>query len=193
MNIISMSGSLRENVGKKDAGLLRKQGKVPCVLYGGEKQLHFSVEEKAFKKLVYTPEVNFVKLNINGEEFDAILQDIQFHKVTEHIMHADFLQLNPEKEIVMSLPVRITGTSKGVLKGGKLIKKYNRLKVKALPANMPSQVLIDITPLDINDSVRVSDIQLNNVRMLDNPGSVVVGVRSTRAVAESAEGEQASE
>jgi len=183
-----MSGSLRENVGKKDAKALRKQGKVPCVLYGGESQIHFGMDASEFKNLIFTPEIAFVELDIDGNSYKAILQDIQYHAVTGNIMHADFLTLFDDKEIIMGVPVKTTGNSAGVIKGGVLMIKMRRIKVKALPSNMPETITVDITNLEIGDSTKVGDIDSNNLTFLDSPNAVVVTVRVTRAaVAEAAE------
>jgi len=189
MKTISMSGSLRENVGKKDAKKLRKQGKVPCVLYGGEKQIHFSVESSQFRDLVFTPEIAFVDLDIDGTKYRAILQDINYHPVTGNIMHADFLELHDEKPIVMGVPVKTTGNSAGVIKGGVLMIKLRRLKVKALPANMPENIVLDITNLEIGDSIKVGQIETKNYTLLDSPNAVAVAVMVTRAAAAAAAAE----
>lgn len=181
MKTISMSGSLRENVGKKDAKALRKQGKVPCVLYGGESQIHFGMDATEFKDLIFSPESAFVELNIDGSTYSAILQDIQYHVVSGNIMHADFLILSEDKEIIMGVPVKTTGDSAGVLKGGVLMIKMRRIKVKSLPANMPETITVDITNLEIGDSFKVGQIDSQNLTLLDSPNAVVVAVRVTRA------------
>lgn len=181
MKTISMSGSLRENVGKKDAKALRKQGKVPCVLYGGESQIHFGMDATEFKDLIFNPESAFVELNIDGSTYSAILQDIQYHVVSGNIMHADFLILSEDKEIIMGVPVKTTGDSAGVLKGGVLMIKMRRIKVKSLPANMPETITVDITNLEIGDSFKVGQIDSQNLTLLDSPNAVVVAVRVTRA------------
>ena len=163
MRVVSMSGSLRENVGKKDAKALRRDAKVPCVMYGKGEQMLFSVDQTAFQRVLFNPEPCFVKITING---------------TDHI-----------KPVVMSIPVHTTGTSKGVMKGGKLAYKQKRLNVKALPANMPSEVLLDITNLDVNQRIRVQDIACENYAILNPKSAEVVNVLSTRASATSGEGE----
>lgn len=184
MKKVSMSGSLRGNVGKKDAKALRRQGKVPCVLYGGKEQIHFSLETKSFKPLLDTPDAAFSLLQIDGKEYEAVLQDIQFHPVSDNIYHADFLELMPGKEIIMSVPTSFSGTSEGVLKGGKLIKKLRRLKVRAYPQHMIGVIDIDITNIDLGDSVAVKEIKLENITILDNPNSLIAMVKSTRGVVE---------
>ncbi|OIP02217.1 MAG: 50S ribosomal protein L25/general stress protein Ctc [Bacteroidetes bacterium CG2_30_33_31] len=186
MKTVSMSGSLRENVGKKDAKALRKQGKVPCVLYGGDQQYHFGMDSTEFRYLIFTPEIAFVELNISGTKYKAVLQDIQYHVVTGNIMHADFLLLQENKEIIMGVPVKTKGVSVGVTKGGILIIKMHKVKIKAIPASMPEFIEIDATKLDIGDSVKIKDIEAKNNILLDSPNAVVVTVRVTRAVAAAA-------
>jgi len=186
MKTVSISGSLRENVGTKDAKKQRKEGKVPCVLYGGTEQLHFVTEEVSFKKLVYSPDAYTVKLDINSKNYNAILQDIQFHPVGDNILHVDFLEIFDDKPVTIHVPVRITGTAPGILKGGKLLEKLRKLKIKALPANLPDFITVDISNLEIGQSVRVSDVSLDKITLLDSPNSVIVGVRVTRVVVEEA-------
>jgi len=186
MKTVSMSGSLRENVGKKDAKALRKQGKVHCVLYGGDQQYHFGMDSTEFRYLIFTPEIAFVELNISGTKYKAVLQDIQYHVVTGNIMHADFLLLQENKEIIMGVPVKTKGVSVGVTKGGILIIKMHKVKIKAIPASMPEFIEIDATKLDIGDSVKIKDIEAKNNILLDSPNAVVVTVRVTRAVAAAA-------
>lgn len=181
-----MSGSLRANVGKKDAKAIRRAAGVPCVMYGGKEQLHFSVEETSFKDVIFTPEACFISLNLNGTEYRAILQDVQYHPVSDRILHVDMLELNDAREITMMIPIKITGTAPGVLRGGKLVQKVRKLKIKSLPQHMPDMITIDISNLDINDSVKVVDLHRDNLTLLDPKNSVVVGVRVTRAVEEKA-------
>jgi large subunit ribosomal protein L25 len=184
MKTVSMSGSLRGNVGKKDAKAVRKEGLVPCVLYGGTEQVHFAVPVRSFQDVVFTPEVCFLNLSIGGKEYQAILQDIQYHPVTDEILHADMLELIPGKQIVMGVPVKVYGVAPGVLRGGKLIQKLRKVKIKSLPEHMPEAIMISIDKLDINDSVKVVDLQRDNISLLDPPNTVVVGVRVTRVVEE---------
>ncbi len=180
MKIVSVSGSTRSNVGKKDAKALRVQGLVPCVVYGGEKQIHFQTDEKSLMPIFYSPEVCFVELNLDGKVIKSIPQDIQFHKVTDKITHVDFLELNDKKNITMAVPVHTTGSSAGVLKGGKLVKNLRKMRVTALPANMPERIEIDITPLEIGDHIKVSEIKTNNFTFNEAASSKVVAIRATR-------------
>ena len=143
----------------------------------------FSVDQTAFQRILFNPEPCFQKITINGVEHMAMLKDIDFHPVTEIVYHADFYELSDDKPVVMSIPVHTTGTSAGVMKGGKLVYKQKRLKVKALPANMPSEVLIDVTPLEIGNRVKVQDIKGDNFELLNVKTSDVVVINSTRAAA----------
>ena len=192
MRIVSLSGSLRENVGKKDAKALRRDAKVPCVMYGKGEQYLFAVPQTDFQRILFNPEPCYVEVELGGVMHRAMLKDIDFHPVTEIVYHCDFYELSDDKEIVMSIPVHTTGTSCGVMKGGKLVYKQKRLNVKALPANMPSEILIDITNLDLNQRCKVQDIPAENFAILNPNSSEVVVVNSTRnAVADA--GEEAAE
>jgi len=187
MKSVSMSGSLRKNVGKKDAKGQRNQGIVPCVLYGGEKQLPILVEEKAFKSLLYTPEVYYVELNVEGQQYKAIVQETQFHPVTEELLHVDFLEVVDGKPVTIDIPLRITGNSPGVIRGGRLSKRLRKLKVKGLLEHIPENITIDISNLDILDTVEVNEIKLDNISIIDNPAKVVVTILSSRNVEAAAE------
>lgn len=180
MKTVSMSGSLRENVGKKDAKALRRQDLVPCVVYGGEEQIQFSVEQKDFKPLLFTPETHYINLNINGKEIRAILQDIQYHPVSDEVLHADFLRIYDDKPITTLIPVNPIGVAPGVLQGGKLVTKLRKLRIKGLPDNIPQHIDIDISKLEIGNSIRVEKLELENVECLENKSSIVLWVKPTR-------------
>jgi large subunit ribosomal protein L25 len=184
-----MSGSLRENVGKKDAKLQRKNGFVPCVLYGGEKQLSLLIEERSFKSLIYTPEVYYVELEVTGQSYKAIVQETQFHPVTDRLLHVDFLEIIEGKPITIDIPLRITGNSPGVMRGGKLSKRVRKLKVKGLLEHIPENITVDISNMDILDSIRIEDIKLNDIAIMDNPSKLVVTVLSSRNVEEASKKE----
>lgn len=192
MKTISMSGSLRENVGKKDAKKLRKDGLVPCVLYGGKTQKHFSVPEISFKNIVFTPEISFVDIDLNGEKHRTILQDIQYHPVTDKIFHADFLEIF-DKPITMKVPVKLTGNSAGVLKGGRLSLIFRKLSIKAIPDNIPENITIDITDLDIDHSVKVSSLKDEKFEILHPKNTVVVGILKARKIEEPVKVEEEGE
>lgn len=193
MKTVSMSGSLRENVGKKDAKQLRAQDLIPCVLYGGKEQLHFTLKELELLKIVETNEVCFLDLAIGEKKYPAILQDIQYHPVTDKPLHVDFLEIVEGKEIKMEIPVKLTGASVGVLKGGRLIKRLRKLVLKALPENMPENITIDISKLDIMDVVKVQDIEIENVKVLSVPTELIVGVKTARTIVEEEEEEEEGE
>jgi len=181
MKTVSMSGSLRENVGKKDAKKMRNAGLIPSVIYGGKEQHHVAISVKDFKDLIFSPEIAFVKITVDGKEINAILQDIQYHPVSDNIMHADFLELVDGKEIVMGIPVKTTGTAPGILEGGKLQTKLRKLKLKALPADMPEFITLDISGLSIGNSIKVKEVEVEKASLLDAPNAVVVAVKVTRA------------
>jgi large subunit ribosomal protein L25 len=183
MKKVSVSGSPRENVGKKDAKRLRREGLVPCVLYGGKDQIQFAALAKAFKDVVYTPEACLVDLDIDGKKFTAILQDIQFHPVSEDILHADFLQIFEDKPVKVDIPVKLSGVSPGILKGGKLHMKLRKVKVKGLPGELPDTIDVSISKLEIGDSFKVSQLSSDKLEFMDSPNSVIVMVKSTRVVA----------
>lgn len=184
MKTVSISGSPRANVGKKDAQELRRKELVPCVIYGGKEQVHFSAPEKQFKHLVYTPEVNLVKLDVGGKEYNAILHDIQFHRLSDKIIHVDFMEIVPGKPVTMNIPVKTKGNSEGVKAGGKLLKKMRTLKVRGVAEKMPDEITFDVTNLNIGDSIKVSDVKLDGLSVMDEPTSTIVAVRVTRNVAE---------
>ncbi len=183
MRIVSMSGALREHVGKKDAKALRREDRVPCVMYGKGEQIMFSLPLNQFNYIIFNPEPCFVEIDINGTKHTAMMKDIDFHPVTEIVYHADFYELSDDKAVVMSIPVHTTGTSVGVMKGGKLVYKQKRLNVKAIPANMPSEIVIDITNLDVAQRVKVQDISTENFEILNPKSNEVLVVNSTRASA----------
>jgi large subunit ribosomal protein L25 len=184
MKSVSISGSPRANVGKTDATALRNAKKVPCVLYGGKEQVHFSVLAADFKDLIYTPNVNTVDLDIAGKKYKAILQEAQFHTVKDHLLHVDFLEVIAGKPVTMNIPVRTTGTSPGVRNGGKLNKKLKTLRVKGLVEKMPDSINIAIDTLEIGQGVRVGDIKVDGLTFLNAANITVVAVQVTRAAVE---------
>lgn len=194
MKTVSMSGSLRENVGKKDAKKHRREGKVPCVLYGGEEQIHFAVPEKDFKHVIFTPNAYLITLDIGGKSFTAVLKDVQYHPVSDQILHVDFMQVFEDKPVAIAVPLKFTGTSKGILRGGRLVKKYRKLYIKALAKDLPDEIVVDITKLNINDSIKIMELERPNIEFLDPKSSIVVAVKTQRVVVsdedeESEEGE----
>jgi len=191
MKSITIDGSQRESVGKKATKALRNAGQVPCVLYGGDKPVHFSAKELAFSKLVYTPNAHTVVIALeNGDSFKAILQDIQFHPVTDRILHIDFYQLFDDKEVTMDIPVRFIGVSKGVLNGGVLNKNKRKLRIKAIPGNLPDFLEADITPLKIGMKLYVTEFESDKYKLMHTDNTVVCQVRTARAAIEEEEGEE---
>jgi large subunit ribosomal protein L25 len=182
MKTIAISGSPRENVGKRDAKELRYEGKVPAVLYGGQEQIHFAVVATDLKEAIYTPEANFLEIDINGAKSKAIIKELQFHPLTDVLLHVDFLQLFDDKEILMEIPVKLTGTSPGVKMGGKLVQKLRKLRVKALPANMPQVVEVSISKLEVGNLFRVRDIAKGDYVITNTPEDTIVSVGMSRAL-----------
>ena len=192
MKSITIKGSKRESVGKVSTKALRNAGMVPCVIYGGDNPVHFSAEEKAFKKLVYTPNVYTASLDVDGKKIAAILQDIQFHPVSDKILHVDFYQLIDDKEITMNIPVKLIGTSPGVLNGGSLRFTNRKLRVKALPANLPDAVIADISSLKIGSKLVVTSLETKNYIFMHPENTVVVQVRTSRNASAEEEEEAAA-
>lgn len=188
MKSITIKGSERESVGKAATRTARNAGMVPCVLYGGDQPVHFTAEEMSFKNLVYTPNVHTVVIDLaGGKQFNAILQDIQFHPVNDKILHIDFYELKDDKEITMDVPVKITGTSPGVLGGGVLRLNQRKLKVRALPANLPDFVEANISELEMGNKLYVTKIETNNFKILNPENTVVAQVRISRAAMKAAQ------
>ena len=187
MKSITIKGSERESVGKAATRAARNAGMVPCVLYGGDQPVHFTAEEKGFKNLVYTPNVHTVVIDLNGKTYNAILQDIQFHPVNDKILHIDFYQLSDEKEITMEVPVKVIGNSKGVMAGGVLRLNQRKLKVRALPTNLPDFVEADITNLEMGNKLYVTEVPSDNFKLLHPDNTVVAQVRISRAAMKAAQ------
>lgn len=203
MKSLEIKGSERKELGKNHTKKLRAKGNIPCVIYGGEKNLHFYVFENDLKNLVYTPNVYLVDLNIDGKTYKAIMKDIQFHPVTDHILHIDFIEVFEDRPAIIKIPIEITGSSIGIKNGGKLRLRRRNLKVKGLTKHMPDTLNIDITQVDIGDVVKVEDLSYSNLEILDPKRSMVVGIISSRLAAkgmtieeetvETAEGEEGAE
>ena len=181
MKSITIKGSERESVGKKASKALRNAGKVPCVIYGGDKPLHFSADELSFRDLVYTPNAHTVVVDLEGgKKFDAVLQDIQFHPVTDSILHVDFYQLFEDKEVTMDIPVKLLGSSPGVRNGGRLLFRHRKLSIKALPANLPDFFNVDISKLKIGGMISVDSLKKDEFTILHPDTTVVVQVKAAR-------------
>jgi large subunit ribosomal protein L25 len=187
MKSITIKGSERESVGKVATKALRNAGAVPCVLYGGDQTVHFSAEEIAFKNLVYTPNAHTVVIDLGSKTFDAVLQDIQVHPVSDKILHIDFFQLFADKEVTMEVPVKVTGTSPGVLGGGILNLNTRKLKVKALPKNLPDFVEANISEMEMGNKLYVTKLVTDNFKLLHPENTVVAQVRISRAAMKAAQ------
>jgi len=182
MKTVALTGEFRPSLGTKDAKTLRNEGKVPCVLYGGGEVLHFFVYAPDFNALVCTPNTYKVQLTIEGKKYLAVLQDMQFHPVNETILHADFLAVDENKSVVVSIPIKVTGNSPGVRAGGKLIQKIQRLKVRGTINNIPDAVIVPIDTLEIGQSIKVKDLDVSGIEVLDAKENAVVSVKITRNV-----------
>ena len=187
MQSITIVGSQRESVGKAASKALRNAGKVPCVLYGGENTIHFSADSLAFKKLVYTPNVYTATIELGGKTYTAILQDIQFDPVTDKILHVDFYQLHKDKEITLEVPIKIVGTAPGVMAGGTLRIVNRKLKVKALPDNLPDFVPVDISWMEMGNRFYVTKIAQENYKITHPDNTVVCQVRVSRSALKAAQ------
>lgn len=193
MKTLAISVKERENVGKSNTRALRNQGNVPCVLYGGEKQVTFYAHENDFRKLVYTPDTFVVELDINGAKTRAIMQDIQFHPVTDKILHIDFLEVFDDKPITVSLPVILEGIAPGVKNGGNLMLRRPKIITKGLVANLPDAITLNIDHLKIGMFTYIKDIELEGCELLAPGNSVVVGVKTARGAVETEEEEEEGE
>ena len=183
MKSITINGSKRESVGKKATKALRNAGMVPCVLYGENNPVHFTAKELDFSKLVYTPNAHTVVLKLDGKTtVNAILQDIQFHPVSDRILHVDFYELKNDKEISMNIPVELTGAAPGVLiSGGRLLLNKRKLRVKALPSNLPDIIVVDISELEIGNKLYTSSIKSEKFSFVHPDNTVICQVRTSRA------------
>jgi len=180
MKEIEIKGSIREKVGKKTAKQLREQELIPCVMYGKGKNVHFYTHKNSFKEIVYTPNAYLVDVDLDGQKHKAVLRDVQFHPVSDKILHVDFYETDENSEVWMKVPVRTEGAAVGVLNGGHLVQKMRKLRVKAIPGNLPDEIVVDITPLEIGDSIKVKDLPYPAVNFLDPDNAVVVLVKSAR-------------
>jgi large subunit ribosomal protein L25 len=182
MKSIAISGSPRENVGKRDAKELRYQGLVPAVLYGGPTQTHFAVSAADLRAVVYTPVVHFIEIEVAGKKSKAIIKDMQFHPLTEQLIHIDFLLLDDKKPITIEIPVKLTGTSPGVKVGGKLVQKLRKLRVKALPKDHLDNIEVSIEALEVGKSVKVNEINIPNLTITNAQEDTIVSVTTSRAL-----------
>ena len=187
MKTAHLSGSLRANVGKKDATALRNAELVPCVLYGLGEQTHFSVKRNDIEKIVFSPEVYLVELDLEGKKAKAVIRELQQHPVKGTVLHVDFLELSDTKPVRVKLPVRLTGSSRGVMAGGRLMQTFRQLICFGLPQDLPDAITLDITKLKIGKSIRVSAIEIPGVKFLDPANAVVVSVKMARGAVKPAD------
>lgn len=187
MKTVEIIGYRRANLGKSDAQKVREEGMVPCVLYGGKEQVHFSAPAILFRDLVYTNQAHFVHMNIEGEEAQAILQEVQFHPVSEIILHADFLRIEKDRKIKMQIPVNLVGQAPGVSKGGALVRKRAALKVYGLPKDMPDHIDVNVSELDFHHAIKVGDMKIDNLEFLDPKAAAIAAVEVPRAAKMAAE------
>lgn len=187
MKVAQLSGSVRTNVGKKDSAAVRRAGNVPCVLYGQGEQTSFSVKLTDIEKIVISPEVYQVALDLDGKKATAIIRELQQHPIKGTIQHVDFLELSDKKPVRVGLPVRLVGSSKGVMAGGKLMQVFRRLNVIGLPQDLPEAITLDISKLKIGKSIRVKAIEIPGVTFLDPANAVVVSVKMARGATKPAD------
>lgn len=184
MKTLALFGNKRSQIGKTNTKAIRTEGKVPCVIYGGKENLHFTIYEADFKQLVYTPNTYKVQLDVDGQIFKTILKDIQFHPVNDSIIHADFFEINEDIDVELYIPIKFKGNAIGVRNGGKLIVKSSKIRVRGLPKNLPDFLEVDVEGLEIGKAIKIKDLSSPNIILLDSPDNLVVTVRVTRAVVE---------
>jgi large subunit ribosomal protein L25 len=180
MKSITIEGQLRTDSGKKATRQLRSQKMVPGVIYGGSQEINFSAPATAFKDIVYTPEFIIAEVKIDGKSYRCILKDLQFHKVTDLLLHVDLLELVEDKKVIATLPLRYVGTPAGVKAGGKLVTKMKSLKIKALPKYLKEHIDVNIENLELNGNIRVEDVVLDNMEVLNSPRIPIASVTMTR-------------
>ena len=190
MKSVEIQGNVRTEVGSKYAKAERKAGNVPCVVYGGEAPIHFSAPTLAFRGLVYTAEAKTAKITVGDTTVEAVIQDIQFHPVTDQLMHIDFIQLVDGKAVTMNIPVVLHGQARGVLNGGKLKTILRQLSVRAIPGQVPESIELDITDLRIGKSIRVSDVTPEGFEILNADTAVIVTVKKARGAVDEDDDEE---
>ncbi len=182
MKTVQLSGSPRANVGKVDAKALRTKGHVPCVIYGAGEQIHFSADERAFKNIIFTPDTNLVEIEVDGKKYRTILQEAQYHKISDKLIHADFLLVSDDKAVSVQIPVKTIGQSEGVKAGGKLVIKLRKIKVRGLISKIPENIELNIEKLAIGKSIAAGDIQVDGLTLLHPKNIAVISVQTTRNV-----------
>ncbi len=180
MKTITIEGQIRTDFGKAATRQLRSEDKVPAVIYGGAKEINFSAPTAAFKNVIYTPDFLLVEVNVEGKGYKCVLKDIQFDKVSDQLIHVDFLELVPGKQVTVNIPINFTGTPVGVKEGGKLVTKMKTLKIKSTPENLKENIELDLTNLHINGNLRVEDVKVEGMEILNSPRIPVASVTTTR-------------
>lgn len=189
MNTITIEGQLRTEFGKKATRAVRSQDQVPAVIYGGAKEINFSTSVKSLKSLIYTDKFQLVEINVDGQKHTAIMKDLQFDRVSDKLIHIDFLELSDDKKVIADLPIKFTGSSIGVKAGGKFITKLNTLKVKTFPKYLKEFITVDITNLELNGNVRVEDVHADNFEIMNSPRIPIASVVLTRQLKQAATAE----
>lgn len=193
MKTIEINGSVRKELGKKSSKMLRKANNVPCVIYGGKENIHFYTHENNFKNLVYTADAHLVNLKLEDKEYSLVLKDIQFHPVSDRILHVDFTEVAANKPVTIAVPIKVSGTSVGVLAGGKLRIRRRSLLVKGFPNDIPEFLPIDITEIKIHQSIKIGDLSFDKIELLDPKRSMVLAVATSRVVQKTPEELEAEE
>lgn len=181
MKTVSLSGSLRANVGKVDATAVRAKGHVPCVIYGGGEQIHFSADIRDFKNIIFTPETNLIEVNVDGKKYITVLQEAQYHRLNDKLIHADFLLVTNDKPVSVSLPVKALGQAEGVKAGGKMNIKLRKLRVRGLISKLPESINLNVDKLTIGKTISVGDINIDGITVLHPKNISVISVETTRA------------
>ncbi len=189
MKSIEIKANLRKETGKKSTIELRRTGAVPCVMYGGDENIHFTAQTNDLRHIIYTHDIYLIKLQIDGKQYNAILKDIQFHPVTDEPLHLDFIEVSEKKPAVVALPVSLTGSSVGLKAGGKIRQRRRYLRVKGLISDLPETLSVDITDLNIGQYLKVGDLNYPNLELLDPSRAMVVGVATSRVAKGMEEGE----
>ena len=191
MESVSVAGNIREKLGAASASTLRKEGKIPCVIYGGKENIHFTTTHNDVKSLIYTPEFKLALISVDGNEVKCILKDLQVHPVTDQILHIDFIELVDGKALKVKVPVRFKGTSEGVKTGGKLVQRVRKVTVKTTPENLVDALYADITSLELGDAARIKDLEVpEGVQILGETATPVCTVEVPRALKSAASEEE---
>lgn len=188
MDILEIKASLRENLGRKDAVSLRRKDFVPCVLYTGKENIHFFVHEFEFKKLIFTPSVYTVKLDVDGKSYNCVLKDTQYHPISDKLIHADFMMISADKPVSIKIPVKLVGTSEGVKQGGKLVVKMRKMKVSGLAKDLPNELTVDISALGIGQGIKIEKLSFPNLEILEAKNCILCAVKTTRNTVKTPDG-----